>query len=502
MKKHFLKFANVSFGYEDSPTDIFRDVSFQLSTGWTGLIGANGSGKTTLLKLACGLLDCTSGKIESPDNFYYNEQRTDAAPEQFHNFLSSFDKPAFKLIDELRIEQDWVTRWDTLSHGERKRVQIACALWNQPDLLAIDEPTNHLDMIAKNMIVDSLKSFKGIGLIVSHDRDLMENLCEQFLFIDFGKVEYRRGRLSDTTAQRQLENESALKQFEMKQIEISKLENEYKRRSEIVEQSKKKISKRNIDRKDRDAKGKIDLARLTGKDAGAGRLKTIMSTRLENAKTELQSIDIKRGYKTGIMLSSSVSPRNYLLNLESGSLQLSAAKKLVYNNLVILPQDKIALTGENGSGKSSLIKHILTQLNADSENITYIPQEISIDETKELMNEIHNLPNEQLGKLLIIVSRLGSDAKRILETDLPSPGETRKLLLGLGITKNPHIIIMDEPTNHMDIVSIECLEYALKNVSCAMLLISHDKRFLSQLTAIEWKINSISNENELLVKYH
>jgi ATPase subunit of ABC transporter with duplicated ATPase domains len=357
-------------------------------------------------------------------------------------------------------------------------------------------------MIVKNMIVDSLKSFKGIGLIISHDRDLIENLCEQFLFIDFGKVEYRRGRLSETTAQRQLENESALKQFEIKQIEISKLENEHKRRSEIVEQSKKKISKKKIDRKDRDAKGKIDLARLTGKDAGAGRLKTIMKARLENAKTELQNIDIKRGYKTGILLSSSASPRNYLLNLEPGSLQLSPAKKLVYSNLFVLPRDKIALTGENGSGKSSFIKYILTKLNADSESITYIPQEITIDQTKELMNEIYNLPNEQLGKLLIIVSRLGSDAKRILETDLPSPGETRKLLLGLGITKNPHIIIMDEPTNHMDIVSIECLEDALNNVRCAMLLVSHDKRFLSELTSVEWEINSFSNENELLVKYH
>jgi ATPase subunit of ABC transporter with duplicated ATPase domains len=110
MRKHFLKFTNVSFGYENSPTDIFRNVSFQFSTGWTGLIGANGSGKTTLLKLACGLLDCASGTIETPDNFYYNEQRTDDAPEQFYNFINSFDKLAIKLIDELKIEQDWVTR--------------------------------------------------------------------------------------------------------------------------------------------------------------------------------------------------------------------------------------------------------------------------------------------------------------------------------------------------------------------------------------------------------
>jgi len=157
--------------------------------------------------------------------------------------------------------------------------------------------------------------------------------------------------------------------------------------------------------------------------------------------------------------------------------------------LLIAPTDKIALTGENGSGKSTLIRFIFKYINAEPENITYIPQEISIDETKRLMDEIRTLRNEQLGKLMIIASRLGSDAKRLLVTDVPSPGESRKLLLGLGITKSPHIIIMDEPTNHMDLVSIECLEDALKNVSCALLLVSHDKRFLEALTDKTWKIS-------------
>jgi len=115
------------------------------------------------------------------------------------------------------------------------------------------------------------------------------------------------------------------------------------------------------------------------------------------------------------------------------------------------------------------------------------------------MNEIKKLSNEQLGKLLIIVSRLGSDAKRILETDIPSPGETRKLMLGLSITKNPYIIIMDEPTNHMDIVSIECLEDALQNVLCALLLVSHDKRFLESLTEKEWMITKDENSFALIL---
>ena len=489
MSKQFLKFNNVSFGYETSITDIFEKVSFQITNGWAGVIGANGSGKTTLLKLACGLLKCNSGIIEFPANHYYNEQRTDKVPSVFQKLLGSYDKHSFRLLDKLHIEPEWINRWDSLSHGERKRVQIACALWNRSDLLAIDEPTNHLDATTREMVINSLKSYKGIGLIVSHDRVLMETLCEQFLFIDPPNIDFRRGGLSEMLDQRKLENESALKQLELKRHEINKLEDEYKRRSEVVEKSKRKSSKRNIDKNNRDAKSKIDLGRLTGKDAVGGKLKTQMQKRIENTKSEINSIEVKREYQTGIILSNSVSKRNYLLNLNSGSLKLSEDKYLSYKELIINPTDKIALTGENGSGKSTLIRHILKHINAQPENITYIPQEISVDETKELMAEIKKLPNEQLGKLMIIISRLGSDAKRVLATDIPSPGETRKLLLSLGITKNPHIIIMDEPTNHMDLVSIECLEDALKNVSCALLLVSHDKRFLEALTEKEWKIS-------------
>ena len=188
------------------------------------------------------------------------------------------------------------------------------------------------------------------------------------------------------------------------------------------------------------------------------------------------------------ILSDSVSKRNYILNLESGHLRLSEHKNLYFENLVIGPTDKISLNGKNGSGKSTLIRYIINYINAEPENIAYRPQEISIEEKKNMMNEIKALPNDQLGKLMIIISRLGSNAKNVLATDVPSPGETRKLVLGLGITKNPHIIIMDEPTNHMDIISNECLEDALKNVSCALLIVSHDKNFRDALTEKEWKI--------------
>jgi ATPase subunit of ABC transporter with duplicated ATPase domains len=100
---------------------------------------------------------------------------------------------------------------------------------------------------------------------------------------------------------------------------------------------------------------------------------------------------------------------------------------------------------------------------------------------------------------MIIISSLGSDPKKLLESVTPSPGETRKLLLALGVMREPHIILMDEPTNHMDLPSIECLEQALKDCPCAMLLISHDESFLEKLTTIKWKITKTENDYKLNV---
>ncbi len=106
------------------------------------------------------------------------------------------------------------------------------------------------------------------------------------------------------------------------------------------------------------------------------------------------------------------------------------------------------------------------------------------------MKKVRRLPGNKLGLAMNVVSRLGSRPHRILETDEPSPGEMRKILLALGMVRIPHLIIMDEPTNHMDLPSIECLEKALSDCPCGLLLVSHDKQFLDRLTKTRWNIEA------------
>jgi ATPase subunit of ABC transporter with duplicated ATPase domains len=124
------------------------------------------------------------------------------------------------------------------------------------------------------------------------------------------------------------------------------------------------------------------------------------------------------------------------------------------------------------------------------EQLTYVPQEIDRSESRGLLDRARQLAGSQLGHLMNIVSRLGSRPDRLLVSAEPSPGETRKLLLALGMVRAPHIIIMDEPTNHMDLPSIKALEAALADCPCSLLLVSHDERFLRRLTQIAWHINS------------
>ena len=159
-------------------------------------MGPNGAGKTTFLKLAAGLLSPDTGQIAAPSLALYCPQRTDNPPEEMENFIRSLDKEAVLIRSRLEIQTDWPRRWDSLSHGERKRAQIGAALWQNPDLLAVDEPTNHMDMDARRVLGRALACYPGVGLLVSHDRELLDTLCRQCLFLDGSDVTARPGGYS------------------------------------------------------------------------------------------------------------------------------------------------------------------------------------------------------------------------------------------------------------------------------------------------------------------
>ena len=160
-----ILFQNVSFTYERSTQPLIRDLSVHFPQGWTGIVGANGVGKSTILKLATGGLDPQQGRVMIPEFAIYCQQRTDNAPDQLYDLISSINGEAFGIKGRLVVEDDWIERWTTLSHGERKRAQIAVAMWRKPQVLAVDEPTNHLDIEAQDMLFAALSTFRGVGIL-------------------------------------------------------------------------------------------------------------------------------------------------------------------------------------------------------------------------------------------------------------------------------------------------------------------------------------------------
>lgn len=486
-----LTLQHLTYTYPSCVEPALADLSATLPAGWTGLVGDNGCGKSTLARIACGLITPDSGSVAPRLFSVYCEQDASAEPEALYDFAAAYDRDAVALRRALGVEDDWPWRYDTLSSGQQKRLQVACVLWQRPDVLVMDEPTNHVDGPTRAALTEALARFRGIGLLISHDRALLDALCSQCLFMAAGKVTARPGGYSQGRDQADRERSTALHDREQAKRERKRIASEAQRRREEASRSAGMRSCRGMDPKDHDGKGRVKLAIYTGKDGVAGKLSARMVSRLARAEETLASVRVEKRYDGDLWMRAEPSPRKVLHRQPELTLPLGD-RTLLTPPLTIGHTDHIALTGPNGAGKSTLVAAIVERLDPAVRTLV-IPQEPTAADRQRALDRLAALDSRSRGRVLAVAAALNSDPDRLVEGGETSPGEMRKLMLGLGILDGPELIIMDEPSNYLDLHSVEALERLLAGFPGALLLVSHDQALLEATTAIRWDIASADN---------
>jgi ATPase subunit of ABC transporter with duplicated ATPase domains len=486
-----VRFIDVSFSYDSLSENIVSALSLHIAPGWTGIVGPNGSGKTTIAKLATGMLAPDLGAVVSTrpgSSALYCEQNTSTPPRETIDFYSDESTTAGELMSLLKLGHDWPDRWGTLSHGERKRLQIAVALWLDPELLALDEPTNHLDSRARGLVLEALRTFHGTGILISHDRDLLDSLCDRTVFVSPGSIVMRPGGFTAGVGQEKLDGMTRVRECEKARDMYMKASRSLGALKHSESTRRGSLSKRGIEPGDHDAKGRIDLARLSGRDRSAGRKIAVMERRIRHLEQEARALHVRPREIEGFTYRGERHRGDRVAIIAAGRIPMGDGF-LEVPDITVLPSDRIGVTGDNGTGKSTLMRHLRSLVTIPDGKVICIAQELSGSEWEDLRSSIADLTDAARGALFTVVYRLGSEPVRIIESSEPSPGEMRKLALGMGLLKAPALIMMDEPTNHIDLPSIERIEEALAEFEGALVLVSHDSRFLRNVTATQWRLS-------------
>ena len=502
----YLELSNISFSYPEAGYSLFSSLTLSFSEGWTVIAGANGCGKSTLASIAAGILLPDSGKVRRSSDVILCPQVFEGLQPDDWSDIFSFDNHIGMLKSTLALSDEMIERESTLSGGEKKRLQILAALSHSPEILILDEPTNHLDEYSRSLIIKALRTFDGIGIIISHDRTFSDALSERTVILERGtdgpvSIEDIPLPLSLALSESERRKKSGRERYDGI---LSAISSEQMIARKIGERSQKKqrgLSKKGISSKDHDAKSKIDGARLTGKDASLdGAMRNHLSRSLQ-LERELESISKPLMRKEGLSLPKG----SYVPNLsfpestiEEGSYSLHVS------SLTLKAGSHIAIKGQNGSGKTLFMKAFYKSLleQGKGEYVLYIPQEFSRDEESALLSAFSSLEDDEKGIVLSDMFRMGSNPSALFSQTLSlSPGEMKKLALALARRDGRTVLLMDEPTNHLDIVSMRILERMLGEDARDMtiVLVSHDDVFLSCCTDTLWHVERRGDEGYLIV---
>lgn len=476
-------------------------LRLDLDAGWTGLVGPNGAGKTTLLKLIAGELRPAAGALRfEPERAIVRvvpQSVEDPAPVEA--FADDWSKLACRLRDRLELDDGALWRWPELSPGERKRWQIAAALAGEPEVLLCDEPGNHLDARARRLLSAALREFGGVGILVSHDRALLDELCARTLMLEpGGRARLRPGGYSEATAEAEREREHLRDRHAQARADERRLARQLAdaRRRQVATERSRRSSSRKRDHRDHDAsssarKHRADHAAASA-DAAVNRLRSA------HARSRAALDDFEPGKELGgaLFVDWSAPRKRSLLELDTDDLARLRPGPWTrmptgLRSLSLERDDRVELRGPNGAGKTSLLRTIHARASEllPARRILWLAQERDLAARRRLLTELRALPKAERGRVLEIVASAGVDPDRLLASRAPSPGEARKLELALGLAREAWLLLLDEPANHLDLPAIAAVEAMLVDYPGALVLVSHDRRLAEACTDTVWALD-------------
>ncbi len=499
---------------------LFADVSLQLNAGQRyGLVGANGSGKTTLLNILTGDIEASKGTVTIPQRLRLGVLRQDQFIYEDESILNvalmgnaelwkvmvekeavlakaeeSFDADRFSELEEKLQHLDGYTAearaaaileglgmpsdlhrepLSTLSGGFKLRVLLAQVLASNPDVLLLDEPTNHLDILSIRWLEMFLRDFLGPAVIISHDHRFLDNISTHILDVDYQTVLLYHGDYSAFLKAKRVERERREKDIAGRQREIA-------HHQQFVDRFRAKASKA------RQAQSKLRLIEKKSEDI----------VELPPSSRRYPNFRFEQTRNSG---------RDVLL-IEGIKKAFDDNEVLHGVDLLVQRGDRLAIMGPNGIGKSTLLKIIMEELAADAGEVEWgyetHPGYFAQDHREKLAPARATAeqwirgfcPEQSIGFVRQQLARAlfsGDDVEKPLST--LSGGEAARLVFAQLAIAKPNVLVLDEPTNHLDLESIEALVTSLKAYTGTLIIVSHDRWFVSQLATriVEIKADEI-----------
>ena len=481
-----INVTNLTFAYNGIYDNIFENVSFQIDTDWKlGFTGRNGRGKTTFLNLLLKKYEY-SGTISSSVPFEYFPYEVTDKEQLTTDVISSvcYDFQQWQLMRELnllQVSEDVLYRpFNTLSNGEQTKVLLAALFLKENNFLLIDEPTNHLDVNARKIVGDYLNSKKGF-ILVSHDRNFLDSCVDHILSINRNNIEIQRGNFSSWLVNKEAQDNFERNENEKLKKDIKRLSNAAKRTSDWSDKAEsrkigfdpKKVEK-NINRRPMQAaKAKKMMSR--SKQIQSRRQNAIeeKSKLLKNTET----IDSLKIFPLKFHSDCLISIKNISIKYDD---------KIICENVnfQINQGDRIVLNGQNGCGKSSILKLLWGDnteysgeiIKNNQLKISYIPQDTSflygsLTEYAENHQIDESLFKTILRKLDFSRTQLEKNIENL------SAGQRKKVLISGSLCQQAHLYIWDEPLNYIDIFSRMQIEQLLLTFKPTLLFVEHDKQF-------------------------